>query len=236
MRSAVRLRGLIAAFAIAVSCADEGQPPPYCGDGNIDPGEGCDPGRGSDQEGCSRCQASPGFDCRDGECSPICGDGQVKGSEACDWLDEPAYCSSDCSQMLGACNDGIVQSSAEDCDQGNGLFPGCEGCRADFGYTCDPAANTCVATGLPPDTLLDDLTHDELVVLCGWLASEVFGGESTIECDGFDIYANSVAECVDEIEMNGLPDSGQCTVGQFEQFVAAQDSACELWTAAGPVC
>ena len=84
-------------------------PSPVCGDGAIDPGEGCDDGAGNADD--AACTAS---------CAPAaCGDGLVQaGVEGCDDgnLDAGDGCSEACA--LESCGDGVV-SGAEECDDGN---------------------------------------------------------------------------------------------------------------------
>ncbi len=81
-----------------------------CGDGVVDPGEGCDDGdnNGSNAACTSACQPN------------ICGDGDVHaGVEACDEGAEnvdSGYCRSDC--QLGVCGDGLVFTELEACDAG----------------------------------------------------------------------------------------------------------------------
>src|ERR1700734_2525664 len=67
-----------------VACAhDEVQPnvgpDAVCGDGVVEPGEGCD----NATAGCVDCQVAPGWVCPDNVCSPICGDGVVGTGATC---------------------------------------------------------------------------------------------------------------------------------------------------------
>jgi len=51
---------------------------PYCGDGNLDPGEECDDGNNADGDGCSaQCTTEPSTE-------PYCGDGNLDEGEECD--------------------------------------------------------------------------------------------------------------------------------------------------------
>ena len=53
-----------------------GPPAPKCGDGKVDPGEGCDDGNGVNGDGCeANCTKTP---------APKCGDGKVDPGEGCD--------------------------------------------------------------------------------------------------------------------------------------------------------
>ncbi len=84
-------------------------PPPTCGDGNVDDGEECDDG--ADNGDTKACTAA----CK----AAVCGDGLVQdGVEACDDgndddLDACVAC------QLAACGDGFVQAGVEECDDGN---------------------------------------------------------------------------------------------------------------------
>lgn len=83
---------------------------PFCGDGVVDDGEGCDDGDAN----------KPYAACTDA-CQPnVCGDGKVlTGVEACDQgadnLDTGA-CRSDC--QLNVCGDGYLNEGIEECDAG----------------------------------------------------------------------------------------------------------------------
>ena len=79
-----------------------------CGDGILDPGEGCDDGAGNGPN--AACTAA---------CQPnVCGDGDVHaGVEGCDEGPDnvdTGYCRSDC--QLGVCGDGFVFAALEECD------------------------------------------------------------------------------------------------------------------------
>ena len=79
-----------------------------CGDGILDPGEGCDDGAGNGPN--AACTAA---------CQPnVCGDGDVHaGVEGCDEGPDnvdTGYCRSDC--QLGVCGDGFVFVALEECD------------------------------------------------------------------------------------------------------------------------
>jgi len=54
---------------------------PFCGDGDVDPGEECDDGNNDDGDGCaSDCTAEMG--------TPVCGNGILEGAEICEVSDE----------------------------------------------------------------------------------------------------------------------------------------------------
>ncbi len=83
-------------------------PEPFCGDGNVDPGEGCDDANVDDTDACTSA------------CVPAsCGDGFVQlGVEACDDANavDGDGCSASC--LIESCGDGIVQP-LEGCDDAN---------------------------------------------------------------------------------------------------------------------
>jgi cysteine-rich repeat protein len=129
-----------------------GAPTPDCGDGVVDPGEGCDDGNHRDDDACTAaCQPAACGDglvhigeevCDDGNtvdddsctnaCTdPECGDGIRQRDEACD--DGNDVADDDCTNACTTprCGDGIVQHG-ESCDDG-GESPTCD---AD----CSPAA------------------------------------------------------------------------------------------------
>jgi cysteine-rich repeat protein len=117
-----------------------GEPPPVCGDGNVDPLEECDDGpANSDTAACtSMCKKAvcgdglvgPGEACDDGNMddadacttmckSASCGDGVMQAGEACDDgnMDDTDACLSTC--VVASCGDGKVQAGVEMCDDGN---------------------------------------------------------------------------------------------------------------------
>jgi cysteine-rich repeat protein len=123
-------------------CGEECDPPvpgqcdteckliPYCGDGNVDPGEECDDGalNGTPNHCTSSCKL------------PGCGDGVVDQGEECDDGNETSCdgCSADCEIEVGwQCGDGITNAACgEECDP-----PG-PGSPDDCNYLCKlgPAA------------------------------------------------------------------------------------------------
>jgi cysteine-rich repeat protein len=113
-----------------------GEPAPACGDGEVDPGEGCDDGPANDDLGacttaCQPAACGDGFmqageACDDGNAVDedacvagcklnVCGDGHVGPGEACD---DPLdlLCTDACA--LATCGDG-KQQPGEQCDDGN---------------------------------------------------------------------------------------------------------------------
>ena len=87
-------------------------PPPFCGDGALDPGEECDLGvENADNGVCT-------LTCK----TATCGDGLVwTGVEACDLgpANSPEYggCAPDC-QFAARCGDGTLDAGHEQCDEG----------------------------------------------------------------------------------------------------------------------
>jgi cysteine-rich repeat protein len=80
-----------------------------CGDGRVDPGEGCDDGTRVETD-----------DCRNDCTVARCGDGVVwAGHEACDDGNtiETDDCRNDCT--VARCGDGVVWAEHEECDDGN---------------------------------------------------------------------------------------------------------------------
>nr|MBA3549382.1 hypothetical protein [Nannocystis sp.] len=86
-------------------------PIPVCGDGVLDPDEGCDngPANADDADCTTQCQLAS------------CGDGLLQaGVEDCD--DGPANADDDACTLacaVAGCGDGLVQTGVEDCDDGN---------------------------------------------------------------------------------------------------------------------
>jgi choice-of-anchor A domain-containing protein len=106
-------------------------PCPECGNGIVEPGEGCDDGNLDNSDGCSAMCLEE-----------VCGDGIQQAFEDCDdgnTLDFDG-CASDCTvETFGVCGDGTVDVN-ETCDDGNTLSgDGCsascfiERCVEDFG-------------------------------------------------------------------------------------------------------
>jgi hypothetical protein len=93
---------------------------PVCGNGMIDPDEGCDDGAAnSDYAACNAvCQPN------------VCGDGDLHiGVEACDEGSanvDTGFCRSDCA--LNVCGDGFLFVGAEECDSGEANGPTYGGC------------------------------------------------------------------------------------------------------------
>jgi cysteine-rich repeat protein len=96
----------------------DGEPQGLCGNGLIEPGEQCDDGNNSNNDGClANCTASS------------CGDGYVNmGVELCDdGVNDGSYggCAANCQSLGAHCGDGQV-NGPEACDDGNeDLADGC---------------------------------------------------------------------------------------------------------------
>jgi hypothetical protein len=94
--------------------AGEDPPAPFCGDGNLDPGETCDDGAANSDTAANACRTTCVL--------PTCGDAVIDDGESCDAGSansdiEPDTCRTSCA--LPACGDGIVDLAAgEHCDLG----------------------------------------------------------------------------------------------------------------------
>ena len=147
-----------------------------CGDGVVDPGEGCDDGNLVDTDACTKnCQNAAcgdrilradlsagqlGFEaCDDGntidqdECTnsctlPVCGDGIVQAGEACDDGNQvdEDACSNQC--RSASCGDGVVQEG-EACDDGNSV-------------ETDGCLNECIEARCGDGVVRSDLTADQV--------------------------------------------------------------------------
>jgi hypothetical protein len=154
---------------------------PYCGDGNVDVGEACEPPDstipGSNDYCNSACQIEAG---------PYCGDGVVNGAEACDASADPSgatfpYACIDCELVLQPyCGDGTIDPG-EACDYNASptgapdhyvcledcttqYVPYCGDGTIDPGEACDYNASP---TGAPDHYVcLDDCTT-QYVPYCG---------------------------------------------------------------------
>ena len=100
---------------------------PFCGDGNLDAGEICDPAAAPGSAGYhEHCNASCTID-------PFCGDGNLDAGETCDPAAAPGsagyheYCNASCT-IDPYCGDGIVNGT-EECEPGVGAGPCTDDCR-----------------------------------------------------------------------------------------------------------
>ncbi len=123
-----------------------------CGNGRVDPGEGCDDGGVTAGDGCSPdCAVETGWSCSGAPsmCQPVCGDGRILGGEECDGSNlGGASCTSEgftggtlaCTACrldtsgctTTTCGNGTVDVG-EECDDGNtATFDGCDsGCQVE---------------------------------------------------------------------------------------------------------
>ncbi len=143
-----------------------------CGNGELEPGEICDPGiPGSSACYDSGARACRGFD-RALVDSPVCGNNIIELDEDCDG-DQGEGCTDDCVIEDGfscpaanycirvpACGDGIVQLG-EECDVGAASSLPCQDCVVQDGYYCSGSPSTCVESNcgdgnLSPDEQCDD--------------------------------------------------------------------------------
>ncbi len=134
--------------------------PLLCGNGRVDPGEGCDDGNVTPIDSCTTaCQKARCGDgvvhvgvetCDDGNrndgdacksnCGPLtCGDGRVQPPETCDDrnTDDTDGCLSSC--VIAFCGDGYLRTGVEECDDGDSLdtndcVPGCRKARCGDGF------------------------------------------------------------------------------------------------------
>ena len=207
-----------------VKCSCEYEYLPYCGDGNLDPGEECDDGNHINGDGCSSvCEI---------EYQPYCGNEIVDIGEECDDGNTNNYdgCRNDC--VLPYCSDGILDSG-EECDDGN-LING-DGCSAvcdiecpepycgdgiiqtGLGEECDDGVNNgevCV----PGYELSCDYCSDvcEIEPLEGPYCGDGVKDVPYEECDGQDgVGVNQ--ECSQECELINLPYCGDGVINPGEE-------------------
>ncbi|MBL9101683.1 MAG: DUF4215 domain-containing protein [Myxococcales bacterium] len=140
-----------------------GEPAPYCGDGELDPGELCDDGANNSDEAACKLDCTPA----------ACGDGLLQPGELCDDgdLDDLDECTAAC--VPAACGDGLLQPG-EACDDGNDVdsddctdckLPKCGDGVVQPGEACDVDASTaeCDADCTLPacgDGFLNELTGE----------------------------------------------------------------------------
>ncbi len=145
--------------------APEGRLIPVCGDGYRDGDEFCD-----DYE-----NPTPGFGC-DSTCSfelkAYCSDGVVTSPEVCDA--DPLYCGKNCTEIIGSCGDGNLQTPIEQCDA--------KGESA----TCD-ADCTVVECG-------DGVVNRAAQEVCDDLLNDGQLGSCTTDCKAYVAQATSAAD------------------------------------------
>jgi cysteine-rich repeat protein len=220
-----------------------GGPAPDCGDGVVDPGEGCDAGPANAPsapctpacqlatcgdgyvavgEGCDDGNTAPGDGCSAACTLESCGDGVRQEDEQCDDgdADDSDACTSLCKPA--ACGDGFVQAGVEQCDDGNQVDG--DGCGSDC------RAATCGDGTLQPDEACDDGNRapgDGCDAACQleFLYVFVTAAEYTGELGG---PVGADARCADEAAQHGLP-------GQYRAWLSAGDlSPVKQFVAEGP--
>lgn len=126
-----------------------------CGDGEVGPGEVCDPGVPG-QEACfgTGAQACRGYDTNLVD-PPVCGNGVIELNEECDGdggsggcvgcelVDGFACPKANYCFRLPECGDGLLQAG-EQCDPGAMSAMGCVGCMIDSNYYCSGEPSVCV--------------------------------------------------------------------------------------------
>lgn len=177
-----------------------GAPEPFCGDGNVDPGEACDEGAANADDGT----------CTTGCQLPVCGDGFVQAGEACDdgnMIDDDA-CVAGC--IVNVCGDGHV-GPGEACDDPKDpkctdecALASCGDGKVQVGEACDDAnqidTDECLSTCLVAKCgdaavqegveVCDDGNADEAdacTTLCKAPACDdgiKSGNESDLDCGG----------------------------------------------------
>jgi len=174
---------------------DPTEGPAICGDGAVDPGEDCDDGNASNQDGCvagcvqARC--GDGFvrsgveACDDGnviggdgceaDCTlASCGNGIVEGGEACDDGngDNGDACLNTCA--AASCGDGFVQTGVEACDDGDqdnsdGCVAGCALATCGDGFV-QAGVEQCDDGNNVPSDGCDNCIAGDLPVECQGIA------------------------------------------------------------------
>jgi len=242
-----------------------------CGNSRIETGETCDPPNPGN--GCGNdCKAEAGWRCTPGSCKklPSCGDGIVQADmgEKCDQGAHQGSpgCSDDCKTVDGSCTctpgqacvcqtpecgDGKVQVG-EQCDDGNGIFPGCsDTCQLEPGYTCPFSGAPCVpecgdgilvkpAEQCDPASSVPNVAeacNDDCSVKPGWMCdddgcSETVCGNGKVEgsegCDptdkNNDLGDGCTATCM--AEPTCPPGGGGCTT-QCGDGLILGDEACD---------
>jgi cysteine-rich repeat protein len=174
-----------------LSCIDDVCVPGECGDGVVNPGEGCDDGNGIDDDACTNA------------CSlASCGDGRVQVGESCDDgdADETDACLSTC--VAASCGDGFLQAGVEDCDDQDAnnddeCLTSCEMASCGDGFVYD-GVEECDDQNLDND---DACVETCLLPYCGDGYVQ-YGMDE--ECD--DQNANNNDGCVETCLLQGCGD------------------------------
>lgn len=157
-----------------------------CGNGRLDPGEGCDDGDLASLDGCSgTCTLENGWACplpgQDCVSTVVCGNSDITGTETCDdgnirggdgcgatcQVEQGWACPAEGAACEAArCGDGFL-AGGEQCDDGTpGGGDGCtNGCQLESGYQCPTPGQPCQPTvcgdGVRQGTeQCDDDNHD----------------------------------------------------------------------------
>jgi len=218
-------------------------PVPGCGNGQIDPGETCEPpGAPQSPNGnpctgaCTFCGdglTQAGEQCDDGNSNDadtctnacldndpnMCGDGDIDPGETCD---PPGNAQSPngnvCRNECTFCGDGAVNGN-EECDDGNSNdADACSNtCQANNPTTCGDGSvdpgETCDPPGIP-QAPLGNLCRDD----CGFCGDGIVNGNE--ECEPDDDEDDNSSACDADSE-----DSSSCT--GFDDGVNSQDSSSE---------
>jgi cysteine-rich repeat protein len=204
-----------------------------CGDGVVDPGEGCDDGaansaRAACTPACEPASCGDGYvlagveACDDGnnadgdECTascglPSCGDGLVSNGEACDDGDDDNSdaCLEGC--VLAFCGDGYVREGAEECDDGDadnsdGCLVGCTVAVCGDGYVQDGVEGCDDGNADNSDGCLEGCA----VATCGdgyvHVGEEACDDGNAVEGDGCSSDCKSPATCADGLRNGGETD------------------------------
>ncbi len=185
---------------------------PTCGDGTLDPGEGCDDGNNSSGDGCSKgCADEDGTaDCGNGllEAGEQCDDGNTASSDGCsaacalEFTCGDATCETNSGETCQLCQ----QDCCPDCGDGN-LDPGeeCDGAALN-GQSCTGACYTGGQLACTPYCTYDWSTCTGSLPVCG----DGVVGACGEECDGQDFQGATCGSL--GFGPGALVCSGACTI------------------------
>jgi len=227
-----------------------------CGDGVVDPGEGCDDGAGNGAgnactptcepascgdgfvqvgvEACDDGNQVDGDDCTASCEAPRCGDGIVSNGEACDDGDDDNSdaCLEGC--MLAFCGDGYVREGTEECDDGDadnsdGCLVGCTVAVCGDGYVHEGSEGCDDGNADNSDGCLEGCA----VARCGdgyvHVEEEACDDGNAVEGDGCSSDCMSPATCADGQRNGGETDvdcGGPDCGGCGDALACAQGSDC----------
>ncbi|MEZ4453025.1 MAG: fibrinogen-like YCDxxxxGGGW domain-containing protein [Nannocystaceae bacterium] len=189
------------------------EPPGFCGDGEVDPGEECDDANDDNTDNCVA-----------GCLNAICGDGFVGPGETCDDANDvdDDECGNDCA--LASCGDGKIQPG-EECDDGNDV----DG---------DACLNTCTAAVCGDGVVQDGVEAcddgnaseaDACTSLCAPPACDdkiKSGTETDVDCGGDTCDGCGLGQICEE--------SQDCGVGLCAQGSCALAISCKALKDANP--